>query len=182
MLLDGMGLTANGADLGQYANTTHVNSQWSVQQYSGSYSRIQNRGTGLYIDGMGRSSNGSACGQYANTTHVNAQWQLVAVSGSASAREETAEVIEEQNRSDEEMSTVDVYPNPAVDELTITLPDSYQDGEKIVNLLDGSGKITVSEKFNGTMHTLHIGRLSHGMYLLKLESNNNLIMKKVIKK
>jgi hypothetical protein len=180
LLLDGMGRTTNGSDLGQYANTTHVNSQWSVQQYSGSYSRIQNRGTGLFIDGMGRTTNGANCGQYANSTSVNAQWQLIAVSGTTSARMETEET-EVQTMSEEEVS-VDVHPNPTADEVTIILPDSYKDGEKVVNLLDGSGKTTVSEKFNGTRHTLHIRSLPQGMYVLNVLSNKKLIVKKVIKK
>jgi hypothetical protein len=175
-----MGRTTNGSDLGQYANTTHVNSQWSVQQYSGSYSRIQNRGTGLFIDGMGRTTNGANCGQYANSTSVNAQWQLIAVSGTTSARMETEET-EVQTMSEEEVS-VDVHPNPTADEVTIILPDSYKDGEKVVNLLDGSGKTTVSEKFNGTRHTLHIRSLPQGMYVLNVLSNKKLIVKKVIKK
>jgi hypothetical protein len=179
MLLDGMGLTTNGSDAGQYANTTHVNAQWTVQQYSGNYSRIQNRGTGLFLDGMGRTANGSACGQYANATSNNAQWQLIAVSGSA--RMETPEMAT-QFMADEETTSVDVHPNPATDEVTITLPGSYKEGEKIVNLLDGSGKTTVSEKFSGTTHTLHISGLPQGMYLLRVRSSKKLIVKKVIKK
>jgi hypothetical protein len=178
MLLDGMARTTNGSDVGQYANTTSNNSQWSVQQYSGNYSRIQNRGTGLYLDGMGRTTDGSACGQYANATSVNAQWQLIAVSASASMR--TAATAE-QIIPDEEIA-INVYPNPATSMVTITLAGSYKDGNKIVDLLDISGKTVLSEKFSGTMHTLNMGALPQGMYMLKVRSNNKLIVKKVIRK
>lgn len=75
LFVDGMGRTSNGSNCSQYANTTHVNAQWLIEDYNG-YKRIKNRGTGLYLDGMGRTSNGSVCGQYANTTHVNAQWTI----------------------------------------------------------------------------------------------------------
>lgn len=44
---------------------------------SGTYYRIQNQGTGLFIDAMGRTADGDICGQYANTNHVNAQWELL---------------------------------------------------------------------------------------------------------
>lgn len=179
LFIDGMGHTANGSDVGQWANTTHVNSQWELQQYDGSYYRIRNRGTGLYLDGMARTANGSACGQWANTTSANAQWRLVSVS--ASARMQTEE-MPEQIMSGEEITSVDVYPNPAVDEITITLPASYEEGEKQVDLLHVNGKTAVSEKFSGTMHTLRIGGLSQGMYVLEVRSNKKLMAKKVIKK
>lgn len=75
LYIDGMGRTSDGADLGQYANTTHENAQW-IREQTGDYVRLKNRGTGLYIDGMGRVDNGENCGQYANTDHINAQWSL----------------------------------------------------------------------------------------------------------
>lgn len=175
LLDDGMGRTANGSDVGQWANTTHNNSQWSVQQYSGNYSRIQNRGTGLYLDGMGRTANGSACGQYANTTHVNAQWQLIAVSSSARM------AVEEQTIANEESTLVRVHPNPASDEITIVLPSTYE-GEKIADLHDGMGKVAVSNKFNNGQHTMYIGDLPSGLYILKITSNKKLIVEKVIKR
>lgn len=77
LYIDGMGVTNNGGDLGQYANTNHQNAHW-IREASGGYERFKNRATGLYIDGMGRTNNGDNAGQYANTTHVNAQWSLEA--------------------------------------------------------------------------------------------------------
>lgn len=80
LYLDGMGRTTNGEACGQYANTTHVNSQW-IREASGGYERFKNRGTGMYIDGMGRTNNGADCGQWANTTSNNAQWSLEGTDG-----------------------------------------------------------------------------------------------------
>ncbi len=80
LLLDGMGRTTNGDSCGQYANTTHVNSQWKIIR-SGSYYQLKNVGTALLVDGMGLSENGSTLGQYANTTHENAHWQIQAYDG-----------------------------------------------------------------------------------------------------
>jgi hypothetical protein len=180
--LDGMGRTANGSDAGQWANTTtSTNAQWAVQQYSGEYYRIQNRATGLYLDGMGRTANGSACGQYAGNTSVNQQWQLVTISSSSSARMGDPEELSSDMEA-EENADVFVHPNPTVSEVAITLPASYKDGEKIVDLLDQSGRTHVSEKFNGITHTIDVGNLPRGMYVLKVRSNKKLIIKKVIKK
>ncbi len=80
LLLDGMGRTSNGSAAGQYANTTHNNSQWEIIP-NGSYFQLRNRGTGLVLDGMGETANGSDVGQWANTTHVNSQWSLQQYSG-----------------------------------------------------------------------------------------------------
>ena len=81
LYLDGMGRTTNGSACGQYANTTHVNSQWE-RISTGSYYQFRNRGTGLFLDGMGLTANGADLGQWANTTHVNSQWSVLQYSGS----------------------------------------------------------------------------------------------------
>jgi hypothetical protein len=176
LYLDGMGRTTNGSDCGQYVNATHQNSHWSLQQYSGSYYRIQNRATGLFLDGMGRTTNGSACGQYANTTSSNAQWQLITVS--SSARMATKEFAAS---SEESPLLINVHPNPATNEITIILPSTYE-GKKVASLLDGTGKIAVSDTFTATQHTMYIGNLPAGMYFLKIMNNKRLIVEKVIKK
>jgi hypothetical protein len=74
-----MGRTNNGDNAGQYANTTHVNAQWSLEAAGDGYYRLRNRGTGMYLDGYGRTTSSSAVSQYANTTHPNAQWRFVPV-------------------------------------------------------------------------------------------------------
>ncbi|MDA3879389.1 MAG: RICIN domain-containing protein [Prolixibacteraceae bacterium] len=80
LYLDGMGRTNNGAAAGQWANTTHVNSQWEIISTDG-YNQLRNVGTGLFLDGMGRTNNGADCGQWANTTHVNSQWSIESFDG-----------------------------------------------------------------------------------------------------
>lgn len=42
----------------------------------GSYVRVQNRATGLFLDGMGRTANGSAAGQWSDTNSTNQQWTV----------------------------------------------------------------------------------------------------------
>lgn len=78
LFLDGMGRTNNGADVGQYANTTHANAHWNITSAGSGYYYLINQGTNMKLDGYGRTSNGSACAQYSSsTTHVNAQWSIV---------------------------------------------------------------------------------------------------------
>ena len=44
---------------------------------TGTYVRVRNQGSGLYLDGMGRTANGSAVGQYPSGTSANQQWSVV---------------------------------------------------------------------------------------------------------
>lgn len=76
LFLDGMGQTTNGSDVAQYSNTSHINSQWSLESV-GNYFKLKNRGTGLYLDGMGRTTEGDACGQWDNSTSFNQQWERI---------------------------------------------------------------------------------------------------------
>jgi hypothetical protein len=88
----------------------------------------------------------------------------------------------EETMSDEDSPlTIYSHPNPATTEITIDLPKSYN-GEKLVNLIDPSGKVAVSEKFNGTQHTINIQSLPAGLYILKVSSNKKLITEKIIKR
>ena len=78
LYLDGMGRTNDGADVGQWANTTSNNARWNITSAGSGYYYLVNQATNLKLDGYGRTSNGSACAQHNNiTTHVNAQWSLV---------------------------------------------------------------------------------------------------------
>ncbi|MFG1827927.1 RICIN domain-containing protein [Microbispora bryophytorum] len=43
----------------------------------GTYVRIKNRATGLYLDGMGRTADGSAAGQYGDSNSANQQWKIM---------------------------------------------------------------------------------------------------------
>lgn len=77
LYLDGMGRTTNGANAGQWSDSTSNNQRW-VMEYYGSYYKIKNVATGLYIDGMGRTTDGSICGQWSNSTSNNQRWVLEA--------------------------------------------------------------------------------------------------------
>ena len=68
-----MGRTSNGSACGQWGNSGSSNQKW-VMETTGSYVKIRNVATGLYLDGMGRISNGSACGQYGSSSSNNQQW------------------------------------------------------------------------------------------------------------
>ena len=162
-----MGRTTNGADVGQWSNTTSYNSHWELIQYSGNYYQLRNRSTGLYLDGMGRTTNGDAAGQWANTTHVNSQWEMISTSGNRLADE--SEVFAKEQ--------VQFYPNPINEKLYINL-GSTTNAE--LKLLDTSGKVLRSHKV-GTIETINVAQLKPGIYLLEISTPDQTIRSKVIK-
>jgi hypothetical protein len=82
----------------------------------------------------------------------------------------------------EELTEAIVYPNPALNEVTITLPPSYNEGEKMVSLQNAGGGTVLSGKFEGTNHKINIGTLPQGLYVLKVNIGRKVSVRKVIKK
>jgi endoglucanase len=77
LMIDGMGRTTNGSNVGQWASGGSPNQQW-IMETSGSYVKFKNRATGLYLDGMGRTTNGSIAGQW-SASGVNQEWTMETV-------------------------------------------------------------------------------------------------------
>lgn len=88
---------------------------------------------------------------------------------------------EAQSTPGEELTSISVHPNPATHEVTLTLPAAYS-GEKEANLFDGMGMIKISDRFKDNKHTLYIGNLPPGIYILKVMSNKKMIVERVIKR
>jgi hypothetical protein len=72
-LIDGMGRTNDGANVGQQAGPSGDSQQWLLLP-AGDFLRLKNRATGLYMDGMGRATAGAICGQWRESASVNQEW------------------------------------------------------------------------------------------------------------
>jgi len=70
------------------------------------------------------------------------------------------------------------YPNPVKNELYITAEKPL----KSIVLLDSFGRIVIQKEASGERETsLNVSKLSSGTYFLKVQVNNAIIIKKVIK-
>ncbi|HKX26891.1 MAG TPA: RICIN domain-containing protein, partial [Blastocatellia bacterium] len=76
--LDGLGATADGANLGQWASSSSTNQRFVVT-YSGGFYKLRNAPTGKYLDSVGRTANGNLVAQWASSTSFNQQWSIVNV-------------------------------------------------------------------------------------------------------
>ncbi|MBJ7427940.1 MAG: T9SS type A sorting domain-containing protein [Bacteroidia bacterium] len=75
-----------------------------------------------------------------------------------------------------------VYPNPVNDKLIVQLPENIGKTAQI-ELMDLTGKVLVSKTINNINNTITIdcSSLNTGMYLIKLQSENLVLSKKILK-
>ena len=79
----------------------------------------------------------------------------------------------------EESAGLQLYPNPATNELVIVLPE-FSAGEKVVSLLNGADRVILSETFAGSQCILNTEGAPAGMYILKIMSGNNFMAEKTV--
>jgi len=79
------------------------------------------------------------------------------------------------------ISNIRIYPNPFTDFLTIDLNDSSS-GEIFLSIYSLTGKKIFEQTYNNKQHkTLHLNNLSKGVYILKIKTNENVFLQKIIK-
>lgn len=70
-------------------------------------------------------------------------------------------------------SSINIYPNPVHDQLTIGLPSSMASEEKFLKLRDVTGRIVMAETISQSgLHTISVSSLAKGVYILTLESQS----------
>lgn len=78
-MLDNMGRTTSGSNVGQWADGTSNNQRWVLSYVSSNVVKLRCVNGSLYLDGMGRTTNGSIVGQYASGTSNNQRWTIISV-------------------------------------------------------------------------------------------------------
>jgi|GEM_PF-1278063 hypothetical protein len=78
-------------------------------------------------------------------------------------------------------SDVDVYPNPVKDELSITLHANIDGTATITNVLGQNVYTTKLTGNSGSTQKINTSGLTQGVYFLKIESNGQVLTKKVLK-
>jgi len=106
-------------------------------------------------------------GQWNDVDHTNTLYYLI--------EKETGSGINEEFNSN-----IQIYPNPANDELIIDLKDNHMKGYTLINLI---GKEVTSGNINNTSQVrIDLSGLSSGMYLLNLFlEEGQVITKKIVK-
>lgn len=77
-----------------------------------------------------------------------------------------------------ESSDISVYPNPSVDFVKLSSVNGKID--KII-LMNIAGKTFLNKEINQSETTIDLGNYSQGQYILRIEKNNSIITKKLLK-
>ncbi|WGD34057.1 S8 family serine peptidase [Olleya sp. YS] len=84
-------------------------------------------------------------------------------------------VVEFQNQN----TTLKLYPNPVKNELTVEIPNQYE--EAWVKIYDILGKKVIETTVTTIQQNINTTALAKGVYLVKIEANDLSITKKIIK-
>jgi len=72
--------------------------------------------------------------------------------------------------------TIMMYPNPATDQLNIKAEEVISS----VSIYDISGSLVLSEKCNNQNISISISQMASGIYIINIETKNNISRKKLI--
>jgi len=76
-MLDNLGVSNNGANVGQWDDGSSNNQRWNLSYISSSVVKLQCVTGGRYLDGMGRTANGSLVGQWDSGSSNNQRWNII---------------------------------------------------------------------------------------------------------
>lgn len=75
------------------------------------------------------------------------------------------------------------YPNPAKDEVNINLPgfgNLLGLGVLKASLISADGKVVNTFTINSSLTQLNVGNLQAGIYILKIENTENVLIKRLV--
>jgi hypothetical protein len=77
------------------------------------------------------------------------------------------------------LSETAIYPNPAADQLTLSMPSMK--GSAVYSIYSVTGTLVASGNINSTTTTLTVDALSQGMYQLKIVNGNDCVIRSFMK-
>lgn len=80
----------------------------------------------------------------------------------------------------DEISGLEIYPNPANDRLNVICP--VQDSPTTLTIYSAHGQEVLTSTLGKTMTTFNIGGLENGIYLVKITTSDKAVVKQLIKK
>jgi hypothetical protein len=78
------------------------------------------------------------------------------------------------------MNSALVYPNPAADQLTVSMPSMA--GATVYSIFSITGELVATGNMYSTTTTLSVDALAQGMYQLKLVNGNDCVTRSFMKK
>ncbi|KAB1063234.1 T9SS type A sorting domain-containing protein [Salibacter halophilus] len=150
-------------------NVTSSDGQTTVAGFSAPLATLNLQDSAITVLASGfldpsQNSNGEAFGLWAALPEGGNLVELPSVPTSVD------EVVNKEN--------VSIYPNPAVDQLTIELPNDVQ-GE--VEIYDMLGSMVRTDRLNSARNVIDMSELSAGQYIYRIKTDNTTLNGKVMK-
>ncbi|WP_026991900.1 T9SS type A sorting domain-containing protein, partial [Flavobacterium subsaxonicum] len=79
------------------------------------------------------------------------------------------------------MASIDIYPNPAVKEVFITIPDTAGLKDVKVIVFDLKGREILNQPIIGNTQKIDISALEQGVYIFNITSNRGTVTKRIVK-
>ena len=123
-------------------------------------------------------------GSNASTLSVNVDGSYTVVTtieGCTSPTSDPHIIIITDIQNDPEVQLISIFPNPVTDELHVEI-DGHFEGTAILHLMDGTGRsMECRQMTNQGIEIFDLRPTSNGLYLLKIEINGNVFLRKVLK-
>ncbi len=132
-----------------------------------------------YVQYRIKLNNGLAVGtQVHNTAYIYFDFNAPVVTNTT---ENTLQLITHISSGSNNDLQVSVYPNPSRSEFMVYC-SQFPAGKKVLlKLYDALGNELLNEKMTASNFTLHTSQFPAGIYFLKIESENGMVMKKLVK-
>ncbi|NJC25631.1 RICIN domain-containing protein [Neolewinella antarctica] len=170
--------TNSNANVVQQDCNGYNRQKWQFIEVEDGYYSLRNRRSGKRLDVAGNSTaNGANILVWNNNNNTNQQWRFEQVETTANRSART----QVQSKFVERAERVGLFPNPAVDELTVTLPDTHDFSN--ATLFDAAGRQVLMAPVSTevTQLKLNLKELPTGLYTIHFNSPTQPIVRKLIK-
>jgi hypothetical protein len=170
--------TADGANIQIWQSTNATNQRFTFTSTGGGFYRITPVHSGKAVDVNAAGMNdGANIQQWTYNSAKNQQWQLIPVTSTSSART-AMPLTKEINDEREELS---IYPNPPVNNVTVTLPAALTKSPAVITLSDINGRVLYRGQSADRKHVIDMGSFVPGVYFITVSNGTEKITRKIIK-
>jgi hypothetical protein len=79
-------------------------------------------------------------------------------------------------------SAISIYPNPAFSNITLELDNRASRISTHLSIYNIEGKLLIKNDLVGAITTVNVSELNNGIYIIKIISLDNVLVKKIVKK
>jgi|GEM_PF-941229 len=173
--------TADGSNVQQWSYIDTNSQQWQIEATTDGFYRLLNRHSGKALDvngGPGATQDGVNVHQWGYFGGTNQQWRLDLLS-TATARMAGAEGAASRRTSE---LSLQLHPNPASREVTLSLAGFEGQSDVQVSLRDMTGKALLRRQVQpgAQQVTLPVGHLPRGVFVVRVQGSKTAKTAKLI--